>query len=45
MDKRELIEEVLDILRNMENAIEVICDLDVDAVLSKMDEMRDDNET
>lgn len=38
MDKRELIEEVLDILRNMPNAVEVICDLDVDAIVEAMGE-------
>ena len=37
MDKRELIEEVLDILRNMPDAVEVICNLDVDAVIEKME--------
>lgn len=36
MDKRELIEEVLDILRNMSDAVEVICNLDVDAVINAM---------
>lgn len=37
MDKRELIEEILDILRNMPDAVEVICNLDVDAVIEKME--------
>ena len=38
MDKRELIEEVLDILRNMPDAVEVICNLDADAVIEAMEE-------
>ena len=38
MDKRELIEEVLDVLRNMPDAVEVICNLDVDTVIEAMEE-------
>ena len=37
MNKREVIEEVLDILRNtpLEETIDVCCNLDVDYILSK----------
>lgn len=38
MDKREFIEEVLDVLRNMPDAIEVICDLNVDAIIKAMED-------
>lgn len=43
MTKRELIEEVLDILRNteQEKAIEVCCELDADYVLEQMGENED----
>jgi hypothetical protein len=37
MNKREFIVEVLEILRDMEDAIDVICELDADAVLAQMD--------
>lgn len=37
MDKRELIEEVLDALRNMEDAVETITTLDVDAVMDAIE--------
>ena len=37
MNKREFIIEVLDILRNMEDAINVICELDADAILEQME--------
>ena len=33
----ELIKNVLETLRNMDNAIDVICELDVDAVLDQME--------
>ena len=36
MSNREFIEEILDVLRNMDNAIDVICNLDVDAVLEHL---------
>ena len=36
MTKREFIVEVLEILRDMEDAINVICELDADAVLAQM---------
>ena len=37
MSKREFIVEVLEILRDMEDAIDVICELDADAVLAQME--------
>lgn len=37
MTKREFIVEVLETLRDMENAIDVICELDADAVLEQME--------
>lgn len=39
MTKEDLIDEVLGILRNMpqDEAIEVICDCDVDYIISKME--------
>lgn len=37
MNKRELIEEVLDALRNMEDAVETITTLDVDAVMDAIE--------
>lgn len=37
MTKREFIVEVLEILRDMEDAINVICELDADAVLAQME--------
>ena len=37
MNKREFIVEVLETLRDMEDAINVICDLDADAVLAEME--------
>lgn len=37
MTKRELIIEVLETLREMEDAINVICELDADAVLEQME--------
>lgn len=37
MDTREFIVEVLEILRDMEDAINVICELDADAVMAQME--------
>lgn len=37
MNKREFIVEVLETLRDMEDAIDVICELDADAVLEQME--------
>lgn len=37
MNKREFIIEVLEALRDMEDAIDVICELDADAVLEQME--------
>jgi hypothetical protein len=37
MNKREFIVEVLETLRDMEDAINVICELDADAVLEQME--------
>lgn len=37
MNKREFIVEVLEALRDMEDAIDVICELDADAVLEQME--------
>ena len=36
MTNREFVEDVLDALRNMDDAIDVICNLDVDAVMDAM---------
>lgn len=37
MNTREFIVEVLEILRDMEDAINVICELDADAVMAQME--------
>lgn len=37
MNARDFIIEVLEILRDMEDALDVICELDADAVLEQME--------
>ena len=41
MNKEEFVKRVLEILRDMEDAIDVICNLDVDVVLDKIKEEGD----
>jgi hypothetical protein len=43
METIEFVEKVLEVLRDMDDAIDVICDLDAKAVVEKMMESEDES--